>query len=96
MQRAQMNTHQLQTMAGPNAEETHEYSLFYTQGQNTSALILVTLKVNGIDQEMVLGTGATLSVIIEQTYVSQIVFYRKGTHSEKCYNTINNLYWGCH
>ena len=38
------------------------------QGQNTSVLILVTLKVNGIDLEMELDTGATLSVISEQTY----------------------------
>ena len=50
------------------AEETPEYSLFYAQGQNTSVLILVTLKVNGIDLEMELDTGATLSVISEQTY----------------------------
>ena len=51
-----MKTHQLQI---PDAEETHEYSLFYTQGQNTPAPILVTLKVNGIDLEMELDTGAT-------------------------------------
>ena len=67
-QGAQMRTHQLQTNAVPDAEETHEYSLFYTQGQNTPAPILVTLKVNGSDLEMELDTGATLSVISEQTY----------------------------
>ena len=42
---AQMRTHQLQI---PDTEETHKYSLFYTQGQNTPAPILVTLKVNGL------------------------------------------------
>ena len=57
-----MRTHQLQI---PDAEETHEYSLFYTQGQNTPVPILVTLKVNEIDLEMKLDTGATLSVISE-------------------------------
>ena len=49
-------------------EETPEYSLFYTQGWNTPAPILVTLKVSGIDLEMELDTEATLSVISEQTY----------------------------
>ena len=63
-----MRTHQLQTNAVPDAEETHEYSLFYTHGQNTPAPILVILKVNGSDREMELDTGATLSVISEQTY----------------------------
>ena len=32
MQRAQMKSHQLHKMTKPDAEETHEYSLFYTQG----------------------------------------------------------------
>ena len=63
-----MRTHQLQKMTELDAEETPEYSLFYAQGQNTSVLILVTLKVNGIDLEIELDTGATLSVISEQTY----------------------------
>ena len=35
-----MRTHQLQTMTAPDADESHEYSLFYTQGKNTSAPIL--------------------------------------------------------
>ena len=34
---------QLQTMTAPDADESHEYSLLYTQGKNTSAPILVTL-----------------------------------------------------
>ena len=63
-----MRTHQLQKMTELDTEETPEYSLFYTQGQNTPAPILVTLKVNGINLEMELDTGATLSVISEQTY----------------------------
>ena len=63
-----MRTHQLQTMTAQDADESHEYSLFYYQGQNTAAPILFTLKVDGIDQEMELDTGGTLSVISEQTY----------------------------
>ena len=52
-----MKTHQLQI---PDAEETHETHYFIPmQGQNTPAPILVTLKVNGIDLEMELDTGAT-------------------------------------
>ena len=61
-------THQLQKITELDTEETTKYSLFYTQGQNTPAPILVTLKVNGIDLEMELDTGAILSVISEQTY----------------------------
>ena len=68
MPNAQMRTHQLQTMTAPDADKSHEYSLFYTQGKNTSAPILVTLKIDGVSLEMELDTGATLSVISEQTY----------------------------
>ena len=42
-QGTQMRTHQLQTMTAPDADESHEYSLFYTQGKNTAAPILVAL-----------------------------------------------------
>ena len=35
-----------------DTEETPEYSLFYTQGQNTPALTLVTRKVNGTAKKL--------------------------------------------
>ena len=65
-QKAPMRTHQLQETVMPG-DETQEYSLFHTKG-HSPALILVTLQINGIDLEMELDTGATLSRISKQTY----------------------------
>ena len=58
----QMRIHQFQTMTAPDTDKYHEYSLFYAQGRNTSAPIL---KIDGVNLEIELDTGATLS---EQTY----------------------------
>ena len=66
-QQNQTRTHQLNS--GENSgDETVEYSLFHTQGQNSPAPILVTLEVNGANLTMELDTGATLSIISEETY----------------------------
>ena len=46
---------------------TQGYSLFNTKRQSP-APILVTLQINGIDLKMELDTGATLSIISQQTY----------------------------
>ena len=61
-----MRTHLLQKTVLPG-DETQEHSLFHTKRQSP-ALILVTLQINGIDLEMELDTGVTLSIISEQTY----------------------------
>ena len=44
-----------------------EYSMFHTRANNSQP-IQVTVKLNGIDTSMEVDTGATLSVISEQTY----------------------------
>jgi len=51
-----------------SGDKNLEYSLFHTQGRNSSAPILVTLEVNGVNLTMELDTGATLSIISEETY----------------------------
>ena len=66
-QQNQTRTHQLHS-AENSGDETVEYSLFHTQGQNSPAPILVTLEVNGVNLIMELDTGATLSIISEETY----------------------------
>ena len=58
-------THQ---MPAEDDTEPLEYSLFHTQSSNRSPPILITLKVNGADLTMELDTGATLSLISENTY----------------------------
>ena len=55
-------------MPAEDDTEPLEYSLFHTQSSNRSPPILITLKVNGADLTMELDTGATLSLISEQTY----------------------------
>ena len=42
--------------------------MFHTQGQSSAEPIQVTLAVNGVNMTMELDTGATLSVISEETY----------------------------
>ena len=66
-QQNQTRTHQLNS-GEKSGDETVEYSLFHTQGQNSPAPILVTLQVNGANLMMELDTGATLSIISEETY----------------------------
>ena len=53
-------------MPAEDDTEPLEYSLFHTQSSNRSPPI--TLKVNGADLTMELDTGATLSLISENTY----------------------------
>ena len=55
-------------MPAEDDTEPLEYSLFHTQSSNRSPPILITLKVNGADLTMELDTGATLSLISENTY----------------------------
>ena len=67
MQQNQTRTNQLHSTETPG-DETLEYSLFHTQGQKSPAPIQITLAVNGADLSMELDTGATLSIISEETY----------------------------
>ena len=67
-QQNQTRTGQLHQSTDAAGDETLEYSLFHTQGQSSAAPIQVTLAVNGVNMTMELDTGATLSVISEETY----------------------------
>ena len=64
-------TNQLVTEEGDtyNTKDDQEYSMFHTRATNSKP-IQVTVKLNGIDAAMEVDTGATLSVISEQTYKS--------------------------
>ena len=61
------HTHQLHT-TDERDHKLQEYSLFHTPGSRCSPLILISLKVNGVNLTMELDTGATLSLISEKTY----------------------------
>ena len=60
----------IKSMQGSTDERelTNAKQMLCQLGQNTPAPILTHLKVNGIDLEMELDTGATLSVISKQSY----------------------------
>jgi len=68
-QKSHIRTHQFLTNTADEAE-TDKYSLYHTQGHGTTPPILVCLKLNGKDIIMELDTGATLSIVSEQTYHS--------------------------
>ena len=46
-----MRTHQLQTMTAQDADESHEYSLFYYQGQNTAHQFYSPLKLMALTRK---------------------------------------------